>query len=126
MWIVWGNSTKSERVQGGPKIERHCTACNETAMFYERSVTRTVQLYFINVYDYKTQRVMACGASGALYSTDELGAPLENPAEAGVEPGKVIDSLVNAAQRAGQAIEHGASAALEEIGSGFAGVRKKL
>ena len=45
-------------------------------MFYERRAMTKLQLYFIDILDYGKRRVMACGACGELYATDELGEDL--------------------------------------------------
>lgn len=73
MWIIVGTRAKTQRIPGGLKLERHCSQCGETTMFYEKEVTDTFRLYFIDVFDVSKQRVMACGACGAHYATDELG-----------------------------------------------------
>jgi hypothetical protein len=73
MWIVFGTKDASRRVPNGATVTRHCDACGETAVFYEKDKTSTFRLYFIDVFDYKKSRVMECGACGASYGTDELG-----------------------------------------------------
>lgn len=78
MWIVFGNEVKTERVPNGARVERHCASCGETAMFYERTCSTKLSLYFIELLEYGKRRVMACGACGALYATDELGTPAPN------------------------------------------------
>ncbi len=75
MWIVFGTQVKTMRVPGGARVDRHCDQCGEHATFYEKEVTSTFRLYFIDVFDYKRHRVMACGCCGACYATDELGMP---------------------------------------------------
>jgi hypothetical protein len=75
MWIVFGRGVKTTRVPGGAKVERGCGQCGETATFYEKEVTSTFRLYFLDVFDYEKHRVMACGCCGACYATDELGVP---------------------------------------------------
>lgn len=75
MWIVVGHRVKTERVAGGARVERECGSCGEEATFYERRVVSTFRLYFVDVFDYGKRRVMACGACGALYETDEHGQP---------------------------------------------------
>jgi hypothetical protein len=75
MWIVFGTGVKTTRVPGGARVERHCTQCGEHATFYEKEVTATFRLYFIDVFDYQKHRVMACGCCSACYATDELGVP---------------------------------------------------
>jgi hypothetical protein len=73
MWIIWGTKVNARRIPGGLKVERTCGHCGETATFYEREVTSTFRLYFIDVLDYGHERVMACGSCGTCYATDELG-----------------------------------------------------
>ncbi len=73
MWIIFGRKVETERVPGGERVERHCDHCGETAVFYERRMIAKLQLYFLDVLEYDKRRVMACGACGTLYGTDELG-----------------------------------------------------
>ncbi len=73
MWIVFGNKRTTERVPNGARVERHCQSCGETSMFYERTSSTKFSLYFIELLEYGKRRVMACGACGELYATDELG-----------------------------------------------------
>jgi hypothetical protein len=119
MWIILGNKVRSERVPNGRKAEHHCGACGETAVFYERQVTESFQLYFINVFNYQTQRAMACGACGALYATDELGAPREAAsAQQGTVFGALqsaMDSIGHAIDRAGDAIEKGVREVVSDV-----------
>ena len=75
MWIVWGTRTSTELVPDGARVERVCDACGTRAMFYERRAVRTFELYFIPAFDYRRERVMACGACGVLFRTDEQGVP---------------------------------------------------
>jgi hypothetical protein len=74
MWIIFGTKQEAKRVPGGAQIVRHCDACGESTTFYEKELTATFRLYFVDVLDYRTHRVMQCGACGACYATDELGA----------------------------------------------------
>jgi len=74
VWIVFGIKEASRRVPGGARVTRHCESCREEATFYEKDRTSTFRLYFIDVFDYRKNRVMECGACGAQYATDELGA----------------------------------------------------
>ncbi len=97
MWIVFGNKEKTERVPGGAVVQRHCDQCGETAMFYERKATSVFQVYFIDVVDYGSRTVMACGACGALYATDEVSAGLK-PSLSPVE--STLGSIKTAAKAA--------------------------
>ncbi len=88
MWIVFGSGVKTQRVPGGAKVDRECMQCGEHATFYEKEVTATFRLYFIDVFDYQKHRVMSCGCCSACYATDELGIPqtgavTESPSVAG-------------------------------------------
>jgi hypothetical protein len=60
-------------VPGGARVARVCESCGEESTFYEKDRTSTFRLYFIDVFDYRKNRVMECGACGAQYATDELG-----------------------------------------------------
>jgi hypothetical protein len=79
MWIIFGTKHASKRVPHGAQVARHCEACGEDTTFYEKEVTSTFELYFIDVLDYGTRRVMQCGACGTQYATDELGAREPGP-----------------------------------------------
>jgi hypothetical protein len=105
MWIILGNKVQTQRVPDGRKVERQCTACGETAMFYEREVSKSFRLYFVSLFNYETQRVMACGACGAHYATDELGRPLSSNTPADErQKGTVLGSMKDAFRRvSGQA-----------------------
>jgi hypothetical protein len=81
MWLIFGSKEKTERVPNGRVVERVCESCHERAMFYERQATTTLQFYFFDVLDYGKRTVMACGACGTLFATDELAR-----AELGAEP----------------------------------------
>jgi hypothetical protein len=109
MWILFGNKMTTERVPNGKRVERHCDACGETAMFYERVASTKLSLYFIELLEYGKRRVMACGACGELYATDELG-----PSEVST-PEKVI----GAAEKAGAQIGAAAKDAFGKLKSGL-------
>jgi hypothetical protein len=74
VWIVFGTKEAAKRVPGGAQVVRRCDACGEQATFYEKDLTSTFRLYFIDVFDYRKHRVMQCGACSANFTTDELGA----------------------------------------------------
>ncbi|MSP60891.1 MAG: hypothetical protein EXR72_11210 [Myxococcales bacterium] len=105
MWIILGNKVQTTRVQGGRKIERPCAACGETAMFYEREVTSSFRVYFINLFNYETHRAMACGACGELYATDELGQPASGESIEDRQKGTVLGTVKEALKRAGNALQ---------------------
>src|SRR5262245_41715131 len=113
MWIVFGNSVKTRRVPGGAKVERACGQCGETATFYEKEVTSTFRLYFMDVFDYQRHRVMACGCCGACYATDELGLPAPPDEGASGALGEGIEraarGVSGALDRAANALEAGVS-----------------
>ncbi len=106
MWVILGNKVQTTRVPDGRKVERHCTACGETAMFYEREVSKSFRLYFIDLFNYQTQRVMACGACGAHYATDELGRPMAGEvSDDDRQKGTVLGTVKDALRRAGNALQ---------------------
>jgi hypothetical protein len=106
MWVILGNKVETQRVPNGRRVERTCTACGETAMFYEREVSKSFRLYFVSVFNYETQRVMACGACGACYATDELGRPLSSEEPAGdKQKGTLFGGVKDALRRAGNALQ---------------------
>ena len=58
MWLVIGTKEKTERVPNGRQAERHYSECGEVAVFYERRAVSSLQLYFLNVVDYRSRIVM--------------------------------------------------------------------
>ena len=100
MWIVLGTKEKSERVPNGRRFESQCQACGEVAMFYERRVNSTLQLYFLDIVDYGSRLVMACGACGTLYATGDA---------AQAQP-DMISKATKTAGQIGSAIATGAAA----------------
>jgi hypothetical protein len=105
MWIVLGTKEKSERVPNGRRFESRCQACGEVAMFYERTVTSTLQLYFLDIVNYGTRLVMACGACGTLYATGDA---------AKAEP-DMIAKATRAASNVGSALATGATRAVDKL-----------
>ena len=73
-------------------------------MFYERRATSTFQLYFLDIYEYKSRIVMACGACGTLFATDE---------RTGEAAG--FSSLLSSAERAGATIATTAERAYDRL-----------
>jgi len=107
MWFVIGTKQKTERVPNGRQVERRCSSCGEVAMFYERRAVSTFQLYFLDVVDYRSRIVMACGACGTLYGTDDLGAREPTP----------LQTFTGAAEQVGSALASGATRALDRLRS---------
>lgn len=105
MWIVLGTKEKTERVPSGRQFQSQCQACGEVAMFYERRATSTLQLYFLDIVDYGTRLVMACGACGTLYATGDA---------AKAEP-DMIAKATKTASNVGSAIAAGATRAVDRI-----------
>jgi hypothetical protein len=110
VWVIIGTRAKSSRVPDGAKVERHCPNCAETTMFYEKEMTDTFRLYFIDIFDISRQRVMACGACGAHYATDEV-ATANRPREERLID-RVDRGLMSAGARLGSFVE-GAAQSLE-------------
>lgn len=106
MWILFGNKERTERVPNGKSVERHCSACNETAVFYERTASTKFSLYFIELVEYGKRRVMACGACGALYATDELGSPDERTG---------VDKVMGTVEEAGAKFSSAAKGAFGKL-----------
>ena len=73
-WVVLGLKRATERVEGGAQLVRRCDGCHEETTFYEKEIKSTFRLYFIDVFDFNRDRVMACGACGAAFVTDELAS----------------------------------------------------
>ncbi len=109
MWIVFGTDVKTRRVPGGARVDRECGQCGEPATFYEKEVTATFRLYFIDIFDYRRHRVMACGCCGACYATDELGLPASQAGEADAL-GSLGDRAARAARGMGGYIDRAADA----------------
>lgn len=107
MWLVLGTKEKTERVPNGKQVEHRCSACGEIAMFYERRATSTFQLYFIDVVDFKSRIVMACGACGMLYATDD---------GTGREP-DALEKVTGVAEQVGARIASGATRAADRLTS---------
>jgi hypothetical protein len=118
MWIVFGTGVTTRRVPGGLKVERRCAQCGETATFYEKEVTSTFRLYFVDVFDYQRHRVMACGCCSACYATDELDAR-KTPTLDASERAPLGDQLESAAARVGGYVERAASAVEAGVSSLF-------
>lgn len=116
MWILFGNKMTTERVPNGKRVERHCDSCGERAMFYERTASTKLSLYFIELLEYGKRRVMACGACGELYATDELGAPAEV---------STPEKVMGAAEKAGAQIGAAAKDAFGKLKSGLAEFRSE-
>jgi predicted dienelactone hydrolase len=114
MWFIIGTKEKTERVPNGRRLECRCSHCGEVSMFYERRAVSTVQLYFLDVADYRSRLVMACGACGTLFGTDEKASQevtaLESFAGAGA---KIGSSIVSGARRAFERVSESAHAVLE-------------
>jgi len=105
VWVIIGHRARSERVPDGLSVERECTSCGEVATFYEREAVKSFRLYFVDVFDYDRQRVMACGACGTLYATDELGRPSAATAGGWRDAlSSAASQVSSAARKAGQAI----------------------
>lgn len=112
MWIVFGTKVQTERIPGGKQVQRQCEHCGEVAMFYERRAVSKLQLYFLDVLDYEKRTVMACGACGTLYGTDEVGA-VEAP-DAGDAVQKIVGTAKGAFGRLSEAARTGFERVREE------------
>lgn len=112
MWIVLGTKEKSERVPNGRSFESRCQACGEVAMFYERRTKSTLQLYFLDIVDYGSQLVMACGACGTLYATGDA---------AKAEPDMIAKATKTAAD-VRSAIAAGATRAVDRLAGATRGL----
>jgi hypothetical protein len=105
VWIILGQRTKTERVPGGLAVERQCPSCNEFSTFYERRAVKTFRVYFMDVFDYADQRVMACGACGTLFATDEHGEPSKETKDGWRHAfDDAAKSVGGAVERAGEAL----------------------
>lgn len=114
MWFIIGTKEKTERVPNGRRLECRCSQCGETAMFYERRAVSTVQLYFLDVADYRSRLVMACGACGALFGTDDKASQEVTALESfSGAAGELGSSIMSGARRALQRVSETAHAALD-------------
>ncbi len=112
MWILFGTTEKTKRVAGGASVERRCESCGETTIFYEKETLTTVQVYLLDVFDYGRQRVMACGACGAHYATDEIAPRAAPPRAAGT-----LAEAERAARRAGELLGRAAETVEARVAS---------
>lgn len=127
VWVVIGHRVRSERVPDGLAVERECVTCGEVATFYEREAVKSFRLYFVDVFDYETQRVMACGACGTLYATDELGKPTDATAGGWRDAlSSAASQVSSAARKAGAAIAPTLEQAGENARELFDGAREGL
>ena len=118
MWVIFGRKVETERVPGGAQVEKKCDHCGEVAMFYERRAISKLQLYFLDVLEYSNRRVMACGACGTLYGTDEVGRDAE-PVDAFVAQAKDAFGRLGDAAKAGfERVRVGGARALEGVREG--------
>jgi hypothetical protein len=115
MWIIFGTAVKTTRIAGGARVDRDCEQCGERATFYEKEITSSFRLYFVDIFDYRRHRVMSCGSCGACYATDELGAPTGERT--------LGEDVGRAAQRVGGYLERAAGAVETRLGTLFAGDR---
>ena len=81
-------------------------------MFYERRTTSTLQLYFLDIVDYGSRLVMACGACGTLYATGDA---------AKAEP-NMIEKATKTASNVGSAIAAGATRAVDRLSGAARGL----
>lgn len=107
MWIIFGTKESARRVPNGAQVVHRCGSCGEVTTFYEKEITETFRLYFIDVYDYKRHRAMQCGACGATYVTDEIKQHAEER-NLGASIGKRLE-------QGGDAITRAASVVGDEI-----------
>ena len=123
MWLVLGHRVKTVAVEGGHWQERECPVCGEYAVFYEHRTTRTLRLYFVDVFDYRSQRVMACGACGELYATDEYGGEEEGVGE---RLGATLSRMEEEAVSALDSISERLSPVVEEVGERLSATVKRV
>lgn len=121
MWILIGTKEKTERVPDGRRFESRCGACGEVAMFYERRMTSTLQLYFLDIVDYGSRLVMACGACGALYATGDAEHAKPDMISKATKTASDVGSAI--ASGAGRAVDRISGAARDLLGSGSSSSR---
>lgn len=108
-WVVLGLKRATERVEGGAQLVRRCDGCHEETTFYEKEIKSTFRLYFIDVFDFNRDRVMACGACGAAFVTDELASK--------PRPQAPTESFEKQLERGGQAVSRAAADFGESMGA---------
>lgn len=108
-WVVLGLKRATERVEGGAQLVRRCDGCHEETTFYEKEIKSTFRLYFIDVFDFNRDRVMACGACGAAFVTDELASK--------PRPLAPTESFEKQLGRGGEAVGRAAAAFGESVGA---------
>ncbi|MCB9660539.1 MAG: hypothetical protein H6726_23040 [Sandaracinaceae bacterium] len=128
VWVVLGLKRATERVPGGAQLQRRCESCQEDTTFYEKELKSTFRLYFLDVFDFNRDRVMACGACGACYVTDEVGgarlpshtASLEKQLERGGQAvGKFAADMGESAATVGAEISRGLRTTASDVTRGL-------
>lgn len=109
-WVVLGLKRATELVPGGAQLTRRCDSCHQETTFYEKEIKSTFRLYFIDVFDFNRDRVMACGACGAAFVTDELAAKPRTPLPQSASFEKQLE-------RGGEAVSRAAAELGESVGS---------
>jgi hypothetical protein len=120
IWIVFGTNVTTKRIPGGAKVERACEQCGELAFFYEKEVTGTLRLYFIDVFDYRRHRVMACGSCGACYATDELSSASGASSRETGSSGSMAEQAARLAREVGSYADRAANALEARVARIFA------
>lgn len=103
MWVFVGSGKRLEPVEGGREERRLCQSCGRNAVFYEKRMTRTLSVYFVDLAAFSPKYVMVCGACSAGYAVDD--APSASFAE--TQRGTALGALTEAALRAQQAATDG-------------------
>ncbi|MEL6188110.1 MAG: hypothetical protein AAFU79_26090 [Myxococcota bacterium] len=104
MWLFLGTGKRYQPVPGGREMQRHCEQCARSTVFYEKKVSRTVSLYFVDLAAFDPRYVMACGACGAAFAVDDRVSP---DTLGDTQQGTALGVLGSAAARAQQAVADG-------------------
>ncbi|MCA9534516.1 MAG: hypothetical protein KC593_12585 [Myxococcales bacterium] len=136
VWVVLGLKRATERVPGGAQLQRRCESCHEDTTFYEKELKSTFRVYFLDVFDFNRDRVMACGACGAAYVTDELQAtPRARPHTSNLEQqlgrgsqavGKFASDMGESAATVGAEMGRGLRTAAAEVGQGLGDIATRV
>jgi hypothetical protein len=103
MFLFGGKKTKFRPVKGGRSGARACKECQATVTFHECEVTDKVHVFFVELFEAKTRR-MVCSECGEDHDVDEFfEAARQEGSSARPEPRKAPASSRSASSRAQEA-----------------------
>ena len=78
MWMLFGNKTHVRPVEGGRTLERYCDECKKVQTLVECDVKDRVTVFFVNVGDMETRR-MVCRECGEDYDLPDVAEAPARP-----------------------------------------------